>query len=203
MEAVFENGFCNLQIYLSFFKLSNRIQNEQELKRVASMYLESLCGCNLRCVNRSIIWVSSDKHSRNSYSSLCWHKAVSDTVAKYCKFGRLKHRNVNPSARETGKESSFGKTRESHGKGWLTSTKSQVWTEEKSLSFKAQCLPQIERGLCLAGVMLLHRLRAIIWYTFGVAWLNCREGGGVVLKVDGFSHCYAQFFCALYMQAMT
>ena len=33
--------------------------------------------------------------------------------------------------------------------------------------------------------------------------LKLRGGGGVVLKVDGFSHCYAQFFCALYMQAMT
>ena len=27
IEAVFENEFCNLQIYLSFFMLSNRIQN--------------------------------------------------------------------------------------------------------------------------------------------------------------------------------
>ena len=27
MEAVLKNEFCNLQIYLSFFMLSNRIQN--------------------------------------------------------------------------------------------------------------------------------------------------------------------------------
>ena len=35
--------------------------------------------------------------------------------------------------------------------------------------------------------MLLHRHRAIIWYAFGVAWLNS-TGGGVVLKtmLSGF-----------------
>ena len=191
MEAVFENGFCNLQIYLSFFKLSNRIQNEQELKRVASI-------CNLRCVNKSIIWVSSDKHSRNSYSSLCWHKAVSDPVAKYCKFGRLKHRNVNPSARETGKESSLGQTRESHGKGWLTSTKPQVWTEEKSLSFKAQCLPQIERFVSSWCHVVTKAQGCHLVYIWGSV-VKLQGGGGVVLKVDGFSHCYAHFvLCCLH-----
>ena len=46
-----------------------------------------------------------------------------------------------------------------------------------SLSFKAQYLPQIERSLCLAGDMLLHRHRAIIWYAFLVAWLNSRGVG--------------------------
>ena len=46
-----------------------------------------------------------------------------------------------------------------------------------SLSFKAQYLPQIERGLCLAGVMLLHRHMAIIWCAFLVAWLNSRGVG--------------------------
>ena len=38
MEAVFENEFCNLQIYLSFFMFSIRIQNYQEPRRVASVY---------------------------------------------------------------------------------------------------------------------------------------------------------------------
>ena len=27
------------------------------------------------------------------------------------------------------------------------------------------------------SVMLLHRHRAIIWYTFGIAWLNSMEVG--------------------------
>ena len=40
----------------------------QELRRVSSDW-ESLCGCNLQCVNMSIIWVSSKKHSTNSFSS--------------------------------------------------------------------------------------------------------------------------------------
>ena len=48
--------------------------------------------------------------------------------------------------------------------------------------------------------MLLHRHRAIIWYAFGVAWLNSR--GGDVLKFDVSPHCYA-VFCAVCMQAMT
>ena len=43
-----------------------------------------------------------------------------------------------------------------------------------SLSFKAQCLRQIEGGLCLLGGMLLHRHRAINWYAFGVDRLNSR-----------------------------
>ena len=34
------------------------------------------------------------------------------------------------------------------------------------------------RGRCVwLGVMLLHRHRAIIWYAFGVAWLNSRGVG--------------------------
>ena len=41
------------------------------------------------------------------------------------------------------------------------------------LSFKAHGLPQIERGLHLSGS---HVVAHIIWYTFGVAWLN---SGGV------------------------
>ena len=54
-------------------------------------------------------------------------------MAKYCKNG-LKGRHVPPSARETGKESSLGRpTRENHGNGCLTSTKPEVWTEEKNL----------------------------------------------------------------------
>ena len=34
------------------------------------------------------------------------------------------------------------------------------------------------RRICVwLGFMLLHRQRAIIWYTFGVAWLNSRGVG--------------------------
>ena len=56
------------------------------------------------------------------------------------------------------------------------------------MMFKAsgmQCLPQIKlnvslklrRGCVWLGVMMLHRHRAIIWYAFGVAWLNSRGVG--------------------------
>ena len=68
------------------------------------------------------------------------------------------------------------------------------------LSFKAQCLPQIKGGggSCVwLVVMLLHRHRAIIWFAFGVAWLNFREVGLL---------CFCtlmQFVCTVCMQAMT
>ena len=49
--------------------------------------------------------------------------------------------------------------------------------------------------------MLSHRHRAIIWYAFGVAWLNSR--GVACLKFDALSQWDA-VFCAVYrMQAMT
>ena len=48
------------------------------------VYWESVHGCNLQCVNKSIIWVSSDNHSTISYSSQSWHEAVSDPIAKCC-----------------------------------------------------------------------------------------------------------------------
>ena len=46
---------------------------------------------------------------------------------------RLKRRHILPSAQETEKESSLGQRVKNHGNGWLTSTKTQVWTEEKTL----------------------------------------------------------------------
>ena len=52
----------------SRYWILNRILNWQELRRVASVYWESLCGCNFQCLNKSLIRVSSDKHSTNSYS---------------------------------------------------------------------------------------------------------------------------------------
>ena len=45
--------------------------------------------------------------------------------------------------------------------------------------------------------MLLHRRRAIIWYVFGVARVNS-TGGGVVVKFDVFSLCYAVCLCCLH-----
>ena len=43
--------------------------------------------------------------------------------------------------------------------------------------------------------MLLHRHRAIIWYTFGVAWLNCRRVG-LLLRLCFVLECrFAGFLC--------
>ena len=46
---------------------------------------------------------------------------------------RLKRRHILPSAQEMEKESSLDQRVKNHGNGWLTSTKTQVWTEEKTL----------------------------------------------------------------------
>ena len=46
---------------------------------------------------------------------------------------RLKRRHILSSAHEKGKESSLGQRVKNHGNGWLTSTKRQVSTEEKTL----------------------------------------------------------------------
>ena len=49
-----------------------------------------------------------------------------------------------------------------------------------------------EGGLRQLSVMSLDSHGAIIWYAFGVAWLNSR-GGGFVFKFYVFQHCYAVF----------
>ena len=46
---------------------------------------------------------------------------------------RLKRRHILPSAQKTENEFSLGQRVKNHGNGWLTSTKTQVWTEEKTL----------------------------------------------------------------------
>ena len=70
-----------------------------------------------------------------------------------------------------------------------------------SLSFKAQCLPQIETVLCLAGCHVVAQTQAITCYAFGEP--GYISGGEVVLKFDVIvRHCYA-VFCAVCMQAMT
>ena len=128
MEPVFENEFY----YLSFFMLSNRNQNSQELRRVASDW-ESLCGCNLQCVNMSIVWVSSEKHSANSFLVILTWSGVRSCSKILRKRLKRRHINILPSAQETERESSLGQRVKNHGNGWLTSTKTQVWTEEKTL----------------------------------------------------------------------
>ena len=62
-----------------------------------------------------------------------------------------------------------------------------------SLSFKPQCFPQIERGLCLARCHTVAQTQGI-WYAFGVAWLNSRGLG--CLKFDALSQWDA-VFCAV------
>ena len=70
-----------------------------------------------------------------------------------------------------------------------------------SLFFKAQCLPQIQEGLCLAGCHVVAQTQG---YHLVCIWgsLVKFQGGGIVLKFDEFPHCYA-VFCAVCMQTMT
>ena len=59
------------------------------------------------------------------------------------------------------------------------------------------------RKICVyLGVMLLYRHRAIIWYAFGVAWLNSR-GWGCCKVWWVFTLLYMQFVCAVCKKAMT
>ena len=53
------------------------------------------------------------------------------------------------------------------------------------LSFKAQCLPQIKEGLCLAGCHVVAQTQG---YHLVCIWggLFKFQGGGVVLKFDCF-----------------
>ena len=60
-EVVFENKFVPCS---SCYRILNRILNWQELRRIPSVYRESFYSCNLQCLNKSIIRVSSDKHIR-------------------------------------------------------------------------------------------------------------------------------------------
>ena len=45
------------------------------------------------------------------------------------------------------------------------------------LSFKAQCLPQIEGALCLAGCHVVAQTQGYHLVCTGVAWLNSRGVG--------------------------
>ena len=69
------------------------------------------------------------------------------------------------------------------------------------LSFKAQCLPQIKEGLCLAGCHVVAQTQGYhLVYIWGS--LVKFQGSGVVLKFDVFLHCYA-VVCAVFVRAMT
>ena len=80
----------------------------------------------------SITWVSSEntQQIRTPRLILTWSgvRSCGKILQK-----RLKRRHILPSARETEKESSLDQPVKNHGNGWLTSTKTQVWTEEKTL----------------------------------------------------------------------
>ena len=58
------------------------------------------------------------------------------------------------------------------------------------LSFKAQCLPQIKEGLCLAGCHVVVQTQG---YHLGYTWgsLVKFQGRGVVVKFDVFLDSYA------------
>ena len=60
---------------------------------------------------------------------------------------------------------------------------------------------KLRRGRVWLGAMLLHRHGAIVWYAFGVAWLNSR-GVGLLFSLMCFC-TLMQFVCAVCMQAMT
>ena len=65
------------------------------------------------------------------------------------------------------------------------------------LSFKAQCLPQIDRGLCLAGCHVVAKTQG---YHLVCIWgsLIKFQGGGVVVKFDVFLHSYVVCLCFLH-----
>ena len=65
------------------------------------------------------------------------------------------------------------------------------------LSFKAQCLPQIKRRLCLAGGHVVAQTQG---YHLGCIWgsLVKFQGGAVVVKFDVFLHSNAVCLCCLH-----
>ena len=62
--------------------------------------------------------------------------------------------------------------------------------KSSSLSFKAQCVPQIERGLCLAGCHVFAQTQGL---SSGMIWgLVKFQGAGVVLRT---TLCTRQWIC--------
>ena len=62
-----------------------------------------------------------------------------------------------------------------------------------SLSSKAQCLRQIEGVVCLAGCHVVAQTQGYLLVCMWGSQVKF-QGGGVVLKFDVFSHCYAVFW---------
>ena len=65
------------------------------------------------------------------------------------------------------------------------------------MSFKAQCLPQIKEGLCLAGCHVVAQTQG---YHLVCTWgsLVKFQGGGVVVKFGVFLQSYAVCLCCLH-----
>ena len=92
-----------------------------------------LWGCNCRVCkyvdNLSFLQQTLDKFVL--LIILTWSGVRS--LRKILQKKRLKRRHILSSAREKGKESNQGQRVKNHGNVWLTSTKRQVSTEEKTL----------------------------------------------------------------------
>ena len=73
----------------------------------------------------------------------------------------------------------------------------KFWYWGLPLSFKAQCLPQIKEGLCLAGCNVIAQTQG---YHLVCIWgsLVKFQGGGVVVKFGVFLHSYAVWLCCLH-----
>ena len=89
----------------------------------------------------SIIWFSS----RNTQQILSPRILTWSGVRSWRKIlqKRLKRRHILPSAQETEKESSLGQRVKNYGNGWLTSTKTQIWPEEKTLWGRVLVVPAV------------------------------------------------------------
>ena len=73
----------------------------------------------------------------------------------------------------------------------------RFWYWGLPLYFKAQCLPQIKEGLCLAGCNVIAQTQG---YHLVCIWgsLVKFQGGGVVVKFGVFLHSYAVCLCCLH-----
>ena len=72
------------------------------------------------------------------------------------------------------------------------------WYWGLTLSFKANCFPQIDGGLCLAGCHVVARTDTELSSGMHQSSLVKFQGGEVVVKFDVFSHCYTVCFSCLH-----
>ena len=115
----------------------------------------SLCGCNLQCV-----W--GDKFVLLVILTWSCAGSCSEILQK-----RLKRGHVLPSARETGKESALGQRVKNHGNGWLTSTKTQVWTRRKK-----PLRARVSGNRCNIHVCTWH-VQWLLLFNFRRDWVAC------------------------------